>query len=775
MSTYSGGWSTQQLAEFLTAIASYSDQPGALTGAVERVAEALEAEVAAVVQGDTVLAAVGFPADNIPAALLCGAAAQDAATIELPSLGVCRISVVALQTPKDARLLVARTGDSEFVKEEAVLLRAMGRGLALTIRSLAALEEERQLRVQTEAQSRENVRLVRQLQERQLLLERLAKIGQSISHRAPFAEVLDAIVRGASELVNAEIASFRLRDQADPEALVILAQVGLAPEVLAEMTREPAYRGASSRAVADDQLAVIADYPRFEGGVAALVRDGVQVAMAAPVRETGRVVGSLTVASRQAGRVFTPAEQDTLVAFAEHASLALTDSKMAAAMQHQVLHDALTDLPNRTLFLDRLEHALARARREVGSITAVLFIDLDRFKNVNDSLGHEAGDQLLIHLGRRLRGSLREVDTPARLGGDEFAVLVEGVSELNDVIIVAQRIRDNLRQPVTLGGNEIFSNPSIGVATSSDGTEAASELLRNADTAMYLAKETGTRPCVVFEPTMHAAVMRRLALDADLARAVERNEFELHYQPVVRLDGETIDGAEALVRWRHPVKGLIPPAEFIGVAEENGQIVPLGRWVLQEAIRQAVEWETSLPDRGPFSLSVNVSARQLQDPDLVGQLTRLLSETGFNPAQLVLEITESVLMQDKGGTVEKLRELKRLGLRLAIDDFGTGYSSLGYLRHFPVDVLKIDKAFVDDIVGGTEQPAVARAIIGLSDALHLTTVAEGIETAGQLGLLRALGCELGQGYYFSPPLRASDFEALLQRGIGWKPGVSAAA
>jgi EAL domain-containing protein (putative c-di-GMP-specific phosphodiesterase class I) len=343
------------------------------------------------------------------------------------------------------------------------------------------------------------------------------------------------------------------------------------------------------------------------------------------------------------------------------------------------------------------------------------------------------------------------------------------VADLNDLIMVAQRIRDNLRQPVTIGGNEIFSNPSIGVATSSDGREAASELLRNADTAMYRAKETGTRPCVVFEPTMHAAVMRRLELDADLARAVERNEFELHYQPVVRLEGETIDGAEALVRWRHPAKGLIPPAEFIGVAEETGQIVALGRWVLHEAIRQAAEWGTRLPGRRPLSLSVNVSARQLHDPDLPGQLTRMLYETGFNPAHLVLEITESVLMQDMAGTVGRLRELKQLGLRLAIDDFGTGYSSLGYLRHFPVDVLKIDRAFVVDIADRTEQSAVARAIIGLSDALHLTTVAEGIETPAQLRLLRALGCQLGQGYYFSRPLVPMAFEALLQRGIGWKP------
>ncbi len=775
MSTYSGGWSTQQLAEFLTAIAAYSDRPSALQGAVERAAEALEAEVAAIVQGDEVLATVGFPSGAVPVGLLCEAAKEAPAEIELPSLGLCRLSIVSLESPRDTRLLVARTGTSGFTGEEVVLLRAMGRGLALTIRSLSALEEERTLRARSEAQITENIRLVKQLQERQMLLERLAKIGQSISHRAPFTEVLDAIVRGASELVNTEIASFRLRDDANPGSLLVLAQVGVPPEVIAEMAAEPASRGASGRSIMGDRPVVILDYPRFEGAVTALIRFGLQVAMAAPVRENGRVVGSLVVGTREAGRVFTGAEQDTLVAFAEHASLALTDSKMAAAMQHQALHDSLTDLPNRTLFLDRLEHALARARREVGSITGVLFIDLDRFKNVNDSLGHDAGDQLLVQVGRRLRGSIREADTAARLGGDEFAVLVEGVVAMSDLIPVAQRIRDALREPATIGGKEIFINPSIGAAASVDGREDASELLRNADTAMYRAKEQGANPCVIFEPTMHAAVMRRLELDADLARAVERNEFELHYQPVVRLEGETIDGAEALVRWRHPVKGLIPPAEFIGVAEETGQIVALGRWVLQEAIRQATEWAAAFPGRGRFSLSVNVSARQLQDPDLLGQLTRMLYESGFNPADLVLEITESVLMQDMAGTVARLRELKQLGLRLAIDDFGTGYSSLGYLRHFPVDVLKIDRAFVDDIEEGTEQSAVARAIIGLSDALHLTTVAEGIETAGQLRLLRALGCELGQGYYFSRPLLATAFEALLQRGVGWKPGVSAAA
>ena len=774
MSTYSGGWSTQQLAEFLAAIASYTDQSSALQGAVERIAEALEAEVAAVVLNDQVLATVGFPIHEVPTRLLCAAAASEPATLELPSLGICRIAVVALEDPHNARLLVARTGAAEFDREEAVLLRALGRGLSLTVRSLAALEEERELRVRSEEQIKENLRLVAQLQERQALLERLGKISRSISHRAPFTEVLDAIVKGAAELVNSEVAAFRMVDAVNPDRLVILSQVGLPPEVVTAMNEEPAGRGASGLAIKEGRLVLITNYPTFSGAVTAIVKEGMQVSLAAPVRENGRVVGSLIVGSRKPGRIYTPAEQETLLAFAEYASLALTDSKMAAAMQHQALHDALTDLPNRTLFLDRLEHALARARRQVGSITGVLYIDLDRFKTVNDSLGHEAGDQLLIQVGRRLRGSIREADTPARLGGDEFAVLVEGVVEMTDVVVVAQRIRDALREPVTIGGKEIFVNPSIGVAGSADGREDASELLRNADTAMYRAKEQRSGPCVIFEPKMHAAVMRRIDLDADLARAVERNEFELHYQPVVRLEGEAIDGAEALVRWRHPVKGLISPAEFIGVAEETGQIVPLGRWVLKEAIRQAKAWQAADPSRGAFTLSVNVSARQLLDPDLVGQLTGMLYETGFNPANLVLEITESVLMQDMPGTVATLRELKDLGLRLAIDDFGTGYSSLGYLRRFPVDVLKIDRSFIEGVDEGTEQSAVARAIIGLSDALHLTTVAEGIETEAQLTLLRELGCQLGQGYFFSRPVPALAFEALLLLGTGWKPDSAAA-
>ena len=756
-------WSTRHFARFLRSIAT--SNPRDAQGVLRAVVEAVEADLAAVISGDQLLVAVGSLGGDLPAAPLGEAADRGLTSVELPGIGRCSMTAVILESPPGFRLVAARRGEPSFVPDDTELLEAMAQAIGLRNRALVTLEEERELRARNEAQIRENLSLVRQLEERQALLERLAKINRSISHRAPFGEVLEAIVRGASELVNAEVASFRLWDQRNPETLVVQYQVGVPQEVMDQVALEPASRGVSGRSIMDDRPVVISDYPRFEGAVKALVDFGLQAAMAAPVRENGQVVGSLTVGSRQAGRVFTQPEQETLVAFAEHVSLALTDSKLAAAVQHQALHDALTDLPNRTLFRDRLGHALARARREAGSITGLLFIDLDRFKNVNDSLGHEAGDELLIQVGRRLRGSIREADTPARLGGDEFAVLVEGVTTLSDLMMVAGRIRNSLREPVTLAGREIFINPSIGVAASQNGSEEASELLRNADTAMYRAKQQGSATCVAFEPTMRAGGSRRLDLEAELIRAVERREFEVHYQPIIRLETEVIEGAEALVRWRHPTRGLIAPAEFIVAAEETGQIVPLGRLVLSEAIHQAAAWQSS-PRGVPFTMSVNVSVHQLQAPGLLDELTGLCQEAGFDPAHLVLEITESVLMQDLPGAVTQLRNLKQLGIRLAIDDFGTGYSSLGYLRRFPIDVLKIDRAFVEGVAEGAEPSAVARAIIGLSDALHLATVAEGIETAGQLGALRALGCQHGQGYYFSRPVPAVDFEALLRAGSG---------
>ena len=425
-------------------------------------------------------------------------------------------------------------------------------------------------------------------------------------------------------------------------------------------------------------------------------------------------------------------------------------------LAHQAFHDPVTSLANRALFSDRVEHALMRAQRGVPDI-AVMFIDLDDFKTVNDSLGHEAGDRVLQEVAQRLQIAVRPTDTVARFGGDEFAVLLEGVTDSPEAAYAAARILQALEIPMEIESKQVFPRASIGICLvdRESAVPDAAELLRNADVAMYMAKRDSKGSYRVFEPTMHERVVERLELRSELQHAIESNQLELHYQPVVRLQEHRILGVEALLRWNHPTRGTIPPLQFIPLAEETGLIIPMGRWVLETACREAVRIQQEFPRDEPLAMSVNLSVRQLQSDSIVADVRCALEQSGLDPSGLVLEITESVMMADTDFAVQRLLDLKGLGIRLAMDDFGTGYSSLSYLSRFPVDILKMDRSFV----GSGENVALTSAIIALGASLELDVVAEGIELPEQEDSLHDLGCEIGQGYLFARPM---DSGALFQ-------------
>lgn len=441
-------------------------------------------------------------------------------------------------------------------------------------------------------------------------------------------------------------------------------------------------------------------------------------------------------------------------------------------LKHVAYYDELTDLPNRALFVDQLRASIARANREKDYMFAVLFFDLDRFKNINNSLGHMAGDQLLVEVAARLKKSLRpydtvarfeetDDDTVARFGGDEFGVLLSNIRNIGDVVRIAERLHNEMKRPLRIYDQDVYTTASIGITVSKTGYEKPEDILRDADTAMYKAKSLGRACYVIFDEIMHAQAMSYLQLENSLRQAVEKDEFFLNYQPIVISDTNKIAGFEALLRWKCPERGLVSPGEFISVAEETGLIIPIGRWVLREACGQMHAWHQKFPACWPFTISVNISIRQFT-PDLVETIKQILNESGLNPDNLKLEITESVIMNNPEMAADIFSQLKDLNTKVQIDDFGTGYSSLSYIGQFPFDSLKIDRSFVKTMFDNERAMEIVKTIISMAHNMKIEVIAEGVEMVEQLEELRKLKCDYYQGYLFSRPLNREDLEALLK-------------
>jgi diguanylate cyclase (GGDEF)-like protein len=501
--------------------------------------------------------------------------------------------------------------------------------------------------------------------------------------------------------------------------------------------------------------------------------DGVAYAVVPIVTSDGQILGTICVIDT-APHAWTHSEINGLIDISSILMMELelrSDLTLKRQTQehllYSTLHDALTGLPNRSLFTERLRHAMRRAARHPDDLFAVLFLDLDRFKDVNDNLGHFAGDELLRAVARRLEACIRPEDTVARLSGDEFAILLESITDTSDAGRVAERIEEALSFPINLAGAEVTTSASMGIVTSSMSHDQPEQLLRSADMAMYRAKAAGRARYEMFDRAMHTDALERLRLETDLRRAVEQGEFLLHYQPVVSLRTGRVTGLEALIRWQHPERGLVHPADFIPIAEETGLILPIGKWVLLEACERIKAWQEAYPRKEPLTMGVNLSVKQFAQPDLIDQIKTAIETTGVAPGSLQLEITESSIIDKGRAAISILSRIRELGPQVYLDDFGTGYSSLSYLHGLPIDAIKIDRAFVSSMDTDDKNLRLVRTILTLAEIVGVRAEAEGISTSEQLRELRALNCEQGQGYLFSAPITWEAVEEVLAANPVW--------
>ncbi|HEY2772299.1 MAG TPA: EAL domain-containing protein [Solirubrobacteraceae bacterium] len=594
----------------------------------------------------------------------------------------------------------------------------------------------------------------------------VARLGERALEGASPAELMQEAVARAGELLDCELGAV-MELVPEERCLVMRASVGWPRSAVGSVRAATGTGSQSGQTILRRSPVVVTDWAsetRF-GMPEPLRSVGARSSITVTIEGTGGPVGVLgTISTRP--RSFSSGDVDYLQALANVLADALERHQTEDQIRHRSLHDPLTGLPNRVLFLDRLELALARLERR-GSLAAILFLDLDRFKLINDSLGHQVGDELLAAAAPRIKDAVRASDTVARFGGDEFGILIEDIGDERAAIAMAERIASVFTKPFLLAGTEHFVTSSIGIALARGG-ERPEQLIHDADSAMYRAKQRGSAGYELYDEAMRDRAIGRLRVENDLRRALERSELRLDYQPVVSLETGEIVSVEALARWDHPQRGPIDPGEFISVAEQAGLIEPIGRWVLEQACRDAVGWHRAWPDAAPVCVSVNLSAVQFSKRTLLEAVGSVLRTTGIDPACLSLEITESVVLRDAEAVSDTLQELKALGVRLVLDDFGTDYASLAVVTGLPIDVLKIDRSFVEGLGTEAGDTAITEAVIAMSRALSLEVVAEGVETPAQVAKLTSLGCGCAQGFHFSRPVTADDITRMLTDGPPWR-------